>query len=304
MDKPEAVLIYDCREKGILAEGLIYGTGERIIRIDQANLEDFESDYCSQCYHYTYNVEAPPYLSGFLRDIKRNIEDNYNYEESESCLRLIENIYSVEGITENLKVLRVKEGDVYSYCIKQLESYLKAYEEWEQLKKERKCEGGEYVLKNGECLEENVDDFVELEDITIKLPPHLWLKLSLIEKPYIYDYFLLGFFEGYITPGLKVGNVSDCEYKVFDTEEVITGDICWGGIKPSSNIKKAYEQFWSSVFNEDIYKPIEFEDFGRFSDIFTEWVLTCVNNKYRPYWTNNFLLDNGKLRPGVKLHKL
>jgi hypothetical protein len=302
MDKPEAVLIYDCKKTGILSEGLIYEAGERIITIDRGDLEYFESDYCGQCIHYAYNLESPPYLSGFIRNIKEELEDNY--KEYESCLSFIETIYSVEDVSDTLKILRTKEGLSVSYCVEQLENYIKMCQRWEELKEVKNCEGGQYVLKKGECSEQNVDDLVELEYIKVKLPPHLWLKLSLIQKPSIYDYYLLGFFEGYITPGLTVGNVSGAQVQIFSTEELIPGVICWGGIKPSSNIKEAYKQFWGSVFNEDIDKPIEFDNYDTFSDIFTEWVYSCVKDKYHSFWTNNFLLDNGKLKPGVKLYKL
>jgi hypothetical protein len=135
----------------------------------------------------------------------------------------------------------------------------------------------------------------------------LWLKLSVKETPEECSYFLMGFINSkrYITPPLLVGNVW-VDQQCYKHEEVtVQGRICWGDLKPSLNIKIAYNQFWASIFNNDLSKLVEFEEAHEFAYIFLERIEKQIRaGDLQDSFINNFLLTNGKLKKGVKIHKL
>jgi hypothetical protein len=235
-NKPNAVLVYDCKETGILAEGLIYEAGEKIITAANTYLEEFEADYCTGCVYY-----CPEY-------------DDDDMEEDRDY-----------------------------------------------------CEGGSDKLEGGDCSIHDYEDFVTVGDFSIKLPSHLWLKLSVKERPDLYSYFLMGFIysKGYITPPLILGNVYTDKEDYWGKGVITQGRVCWGDLEPSSNIKIAYNQFWASVFNNDLPKLVEFEEAHRFADIFLERIEKQVKaGELQDSFKNNFLLTDGKLKKDVKLHKL
>ena len=282
--QPIAVLIYEDE----FTEGLIFPSCKKDIIVDYYNLEEFENDYCTDCELYISEGED----DNDTDEIEELVEDLIS-ETMNTGLTEYERTFAVDklnaareyylDVKDVINALELANANLYDFIIDPLQNFVDSYSS-------RTCNGGVSILREGKC-KHLYSDFQDIRSYTLHLPSHIWLKTNNYGN-LRYSLFALIERGMYIMPPLSIGNVHQ------------NGSICWGDILPSSNIKTAYEEFFSSIFNQDL-GGYPFEDGTDFcSDLMAQldkWVKSGATDNSL---INNLLLTNGVFKSGVQIYKL
>lgn len=315
--KPKAVLVSE--QDDLILEGLIYGSVKKTIKCKTISYTSFEYDYCQECDYYICNIETQEeilelklerLISELISYIfkSRDIEEDNDIEEDkeERIVEILENTtFSYYSLRDTCNQLTQLGGTTADYCRTELRDFIDEYENMLRTR-DRSCVGGTDVLERDDCRHYSMEDFEDITEQEVSVPSHLWLKVTFKKNPEECIYCLLALIEheGFILAPLTIGNVY--RYTRIENDINLIGNVCWGKLNPSSCIQVAYNQFWNSIFNQDLNDD---EDWLNSLEEYAEELLEDINFRIKQNTLcyecrNNLLLTNGLLKDTIKLQLL
>lgn len=309
--KPKAVLVSE--QDDLILEGLIYGRVEKTIKCKTISYTSFEYDYCQDCNYYTCNIETQEEI--LKLKLERLISDLISYvsrlrdteeDKEEQIIDILEDTtFSSYSLGNTCRVLTQIGGTTADYCRTELRYFINEYDD-DMVTNNRSCVGGINVLERDECRHYSMGDFEDVTEHQVSVPSHIWLKVTFKKNPEECIYCLLALIEheGFILAPLTIGNVY--KYTMIENDITLIGTVCWGNLNPSSRIQVAYNQFWNSIFNQDLNDD---EDWLNSLEEYAEELLEDINFRIKRNtlcyeYRNNLLLSDGLLKDTIKLQLL